>query len=127
MMQMRQKTNAILHDQKSAKCFLSTVKSFGQFSGLLLNASKTEGMWIGSNKDNKTKPLGILWPDLPLRILGIYVSYDEDACYKCNFESKLKKAKQIINMWSMRKLTMYGRAQIIKSYIISQFMFVCSV
>ncbi len=30
-------------------------------------------------------------------------------------------------MWSMRNLTMYGRKQIIKTFIVSQFMYVCSV
>ena len=126
LLQYADDTNGILQDLSSAKCFLLTIKEFGQYSGLLLNA-KTECLWIGSNRDNKTKPLGILWPDHPLRILGIYVSYDEDACYKCNFESRLNKAKQIINMWSMRNLTMYGRKQIIKTFIVSQFMYVCSV
>ena len=126
ILQYADDTNGLLFNQKSAKAFLETIKTFGDFSGLHLNTSKTEGMWIGSNKDSNSKPLGILWPDKPLRILGVYVSYDTDACYKFNFESRLQKAKQITNLWSMRNLTMYGRAQIIKTYVMSQMMFVCS-
>lgn len=127
LLQYADDTNGILRNQKSAKHFLKTIKTFGEFSGLCLNATKTEGLWLGSNAASNSKPLNILWPDRPIRILGIYVSYDKEACHKCNFESRLEKAKQIINLWSMRNLTMYGRAQILKTYIISQSMYVCSV
>jgi len=32
---------------------------FKSLSGLSVNPTKTEGMWIGSSRENKTKPFGI--------------------------------------------------------------------
>jgi hypothetical protein len=102
------------------------VEVFGTFSGLKLNKDKTEAMWLGSNRNCKYKPLGIKWPDGPLKMLGIYLSYDQDVCKQKNFKDKLLKMKSIINMWRGRNLTMIGRAQIIKTFIISQLLFVSS-
>ncbi len=83
-------------------------------------------MWIGSKKGDYRKPFGILWPNRPLRILGVHISYDEEMCHKLNFEDKITKCKQIIGMWKMRNLTMQGRVQIIKTFIISQFLYTAS-
>lgn len=126
LLQYADDTNGILQNKKSAKRFLENVKEYGQYSGLRLNTTKTEGMWLGSNRHKTSKPLNILWPDRPLRILGVYVSYDDEACYELNFQSRINKTKHLINLWSLRNLTMYGRAQIIKTFIVSQFLFICS-
>ena len=37
-------------------------------SGLAINYDKTKGMWIGTSRKNKTKPLGIKWPSEPIKI-----------------------------------------------------------
>jgi hypothetical protein len=47
------------------------------------------------------------------------VSYDKD--------DRISKAKRILNLWQTRNLTMYGRCQIIKSFVTSQFVFTSSV
>ena len=127
MLQYADDTSCTLKNVKSAKCFLQTVKFFGQYSGLMLNVEKTEGMWLGSNHLNTTKPLGISWPDRPLKVLGIHFSYNEEACNKLNFTDKIDKAKRITNMWLGRNLTLYGRAQIIKTFVTSQFLYAASV
>ena len=127
LLQYADDTNGLLKDLNSARHFLRAVEEFGSFSGLKLNKEKTEAMWLGSNRNNHQKPLGILWPDHPLKILGIYASYDKEACIKLNFEEKLDKAKRIVNMWMGRNLTIYGRIQIIKTFIQSQFLYVSSV
>jgi hypothetical protein len=127
LLQYADDTNGMLKDLNSAKCFLHTVKDFGLYSGLMLNMDKTEAMWLGSDRVLKTRPLGILWPDRPLRILGVHLSYDQAACDMLNFHDKIVKAKRLINLWSCRNLTLYGRCQIIKTYIVSQFLFVSSI
>ena len=84
-------------------------------------------MWLGKERDNKTKPLGISWPDRPLRVLGVYFSYDQKTCVKLNFSDRIDEAQRIVNWWKTRNLTMYGRIQIIKTFVMSQFMYVSSV
>ena len=66
-------TVGVLQDLKSAKHFLKTVEEFGTYSGLKLNIEKTEGLWIGANKGKQSQPLGISWPENPIKILGIYM------------------------------------------------------
>ena len=83
-------------------------------------------MWIGSKHTESSRPLGISWPNKPLRFLGVYVGYDEEACNALNFESRIHKCRQIIGMWQRRNLTFQGRIQIIKTFIISQFLFTTS-
>jgi hypothetical protein len=127
VLQYADDTVGILQDKTSAKNFLKTVEEFGKFSGLKLNKEKTEGLWIGSNKNKTSQPLGILWPKDPIKILGIHLSYNEQENNKLNFENKIKKCKQIMNMWQTRNLTLIGRIQITKTFIMSQFSYIASV
>lgn len=109
VLQYADDTNGLLKNLSSAKKFLTKVKEFGDYSGLILNKEKTEAMWLGSRKSCPHKPLGILWPNRPLRILGVYASYDKEACERLNFLDRISKAKRLINLWHTRNLTMYGR------------------
>ena len=45
---------------------------YSHVSGLEVNSSKTEGMWIGSLKSNEEKPFGIKWPSEPIKALGVF-------------------------------------------------------
>lgn len=119
-------TSGILKDLASAKIFMKTVEQFGSVSGLELNKEKTEGLWLGSDRENTSKPLGIQWSETPLRILGVYFSYNEVECNKLNYEQRLEKARHILNLWRSRNLTILGRILIIKCFIISQFLFTLS-
>ena len=80
-----------------------------------------------AKKNSVEKPLLISWPDKPIKILGIFFSYDEQECNALNFESKIKKIRRIIYQWKERDLTLIGRIQIIKTFIISQFKHITSV
>ena len=126
ILQYADDTTGFVRDVRSAKRFCYIVEEFGHYSGLKLNTEKTECMWLGSNRLNQSKPLGLLWPDRPMRILGIYFSYDQDACDELNFSNRIDKAKRILTWWATRNLTLYGRVQIIKTFIMSQFLYVTS-
>ncbi len=115
-----------LSDQDSARRFLKQVTHFGYFSGLILNKDKTEGMWLGSLCNSESCPFGISWPREPLRVLGVYISYDDRSCDILNFETRLGKCKCILKSWQGRNITMIGRIQIVKTFIVSQFLYVCS-
>ena len=65
ILQYADDTCGILQDIKSAKHFLKTIEEFGEYSGLKLNKEKTEGIWIGANRNKKSEPLGISWPKNP--------------------------------------------------------------
>ena len=52
ILQYADDTLGCLSNLNSAKTFLQLVADFGKYAGLILNKDKTEGMWIGSLKDN---------------------------------------------------------------------------
>lgn len=124
LLQFADDTNGIVDDIKSGKYFLKVVEAFGEYSGLKLNKEKTEAIWLGSQRNNTTTPLGIKWSKDPIKTLGVYFSYNEKACEKLNFEDKLHKCERILNMWRQRNLTMIGKSLIIKTFIISQFLYI---
>ena len=67
------------------KCYLKNLEEFKNFSGLEINSSKTEGMWIASLKRKDEKPFGIEWPSEPIKALGTFFTYDQSLLYEKNF------------------------------------------
>ena len=65
--------------------------NFNAISGLKLNKKKTKAMWIGSAKDNKTKPIGFESYHGPVKSLGVNLSYDHDKNNNLNFFVKIYK------------------------------------
>ena len=83
-------------------------------------------MWIGSLRQNKVKPLGIKWPNEPIKALGVYYSYDKKLLHEKKFIGKLDRVKKLVNIWSARGLSLYGKVTVIKSLIIPKFVCVSS-
>ncbi len=54
----------------------------------------------------------------------MFFSHDKALSNEKNFEDKLNKVKNILNVWKQRDLTIIGRIQIVKTFIISQFTYV---
>ena len=54
---------------------MKVINEFNAISGLKLNKKKTKAMWIGSAKNNKTKPLGFESYHEPVKSLGVNLSY----------------------------------------------------
>ena len=66
LLQYADDMTAVLADVNSAQALLDLLEIFKKASGLMMNFTKTEGMWIGSSRNNKTaKPLGIKLLRLP--------------------------------------------------------------
>ena len=100
-------TTAVLSD--SAQALYSLLEVFKNLSGLVINSSKTEEMWIGSSRDKTSKPFGIKWPDEPIKALGVYYSYVIKLLHEKNFIERLDSVKKLINIWSSRGLSIYGK------------------
>lgn len=69
---------AVLSETNSAQSLFKLLDFFEKMSGLMLNTIKTEGMWIGSSRENQAKPFGI-------KALGVYCSYDLKLRHENNF------------------------------------------
>ena len=84
-------------------------------------------MWVGSLRNNKSKPFGIKWSGEPIKALGVYYSYDTKLLHEKNFIERLDSVKKLVNLWSSRGLTVYGKVTVIKSLIIPKFVYILSL
>ena len=72
VLQYADDTAAVLSNLDSANALFQQLDLFKNLCGLEINSSKTEGMWIGSQKNNDEKPLCINWPSEPIKALGVF-------------------------------------------------------
>ena len=75
-------TTAFVSDASSAENLFELLNIFQDVSGLELNKSKTEGMWLGACRHNTSTPFDIAWPLEPIYALGIYFTYNEHVSFK---------------------------------------------
>ena len=59
LLQFADDTTAVLADTDLAAKLFEILNSFGITSGLKINCSKTEAMWMGSLRNHKAKPFGV--------------------------------------------------------------------
>ena len=63
----------------------------------------------------------------PIYALGIYFSYNDKLATEKNFYDKLVSLNKILNIWSSRDISIYGKINIVKTLVMSKLTFVCSV
>ena len=80
LLQYADGTLGIVPDEIAAKHFLQVILDFGHISGLTLNMTKTEAVWLGVNINRTDKPLNIRWLALRIKVLGVYFGYDRELC-----------------------------------------------
>ena len=91
-------TTLILSDIDSLKASLHHINSFGEILGLKLNVTKTKAMWIVSKKGCKNKIMNFAPIREPIKILGAYISYDQQKTNEANFFSRIQKMKTNLNI-----------------------------
>ena len=108
--------------ENSLRTTIEELDSFNRISGLKINLSKTQLVWIGSKKYCNGKlcqEMNFQWTT-QFRLLGIDFDVDLANVPKLNYDKKLVKIKNIINQWTKRHTTPIGRISLIKSLLISQ-------
>lgn len=118
-------TSLILDGSKSSLTeAIKELKLFEKFSGLKINANKSEVIWIGSKRFSNEvlcPDLNLQWGGNSFKLLGIHFHVDLQTMSKMNYDKKLVKLKMLINSWNRRLITPIGKISIIKSLLISQF------
>ena len=120
-------TTVFVKDVRSVHRLFDLLQQFENCSGLRINQSKSEILWLGSLLQRKDSILNLKLSDEPIYALGVYFSYDEKLANKKNFFEELPKLKKTLNIWSSRDISIYGRVNIIKTLAISKLTFICSV
>ena len=120
-------TTVLVRDLDSVPELLLLLNNFKNLSGLEINATKTEGMWLGSWKNNRETPFGFRWPRDPIKALGIFFSYDLHAATELNFIEKIRNLEKTLNSWKRRNLTLLGKINIVKTLGLSKLIYNTSV
>ena len=110
LLQFADDTTAVLSDLDSAQALFELLQLFEKASGLKLNVTKTEAMWIGSLENCENEPLGVKCKTC-VKFLGIYITYDVQILVEKNFKQRLKKIKNIIHLWKSRGLSIYAKVK----------------
>ena len=66
------------------------LEKFASISGLQINTSKTEALWLGLWKERLDSPFNFNYPQDPTCIcaLGVFFSYNTTEAHKLNFVDK---------------------------------------
>ena len=109
---------ALLSDSESVTRLFQLLGLFERCSGLKINESKSELLWLGSWRHRKDKILNLQISEEPVYALGVL---------QRNFWDKLISLKKLLNIWSQRDISVYGKINLVKSLALSKLVFICSV
>ena len=102
----------------------STLERFHCYSGLKINKEKTIIIPLGINRKKVIKlpkELQKLTVNYnAFKTLGIWFSSDEEKMVKLNFENRIKKIENLLNIWTSRNLSLKGKVIIIKTMVLPQ-------
>ena len=118
--------SCFVQDVNSGKRIIDTMADFQICSSMKVNYDKSEAMWIGKCRTNKHEPLPLCWTSC-VKVLGIHFAYDDKLTLGLNYDSKLKCLNRVIALWKQRDLTPLGKITIMKTFGLSQFLYVSSI
>jgi len=114
-----------LKDINSLKEVKKALKLFQDMSGLKYNVDKTEVLPLGKT-EIPNEMLGLTWKENTIKVLGIIFNRTE-IVDKETYSIALNKLKSKLNMWKMRKLSLIGKIQIIKTFGVSQILYITNM
>ena len=120
-------TTVFVRDLDSVTSLLRLLNDFNECSGLEINTTKSEAMWLGEWKDRSDEPFGLKWPKEPINALGVFFSYNQASADRLNFGEKILNLEKTLNTWKRRNLTLYGKINIVKTLGISKLIYSASV
>ena len=87
-------------------------------------------MWISWYRGQEECPYGTLWCEKisltndSIRVLGVHFSYNLKLYVERNFIDCIKKLQDVIRVWSMRSLSLYGKIVIFKTLALSKTVYI---
>ena len=110
-------------DRDSLRCVMDILRWFNRISGLDINKDKTKVIKIGASRDRRITwegKFGLKWTH-KFEVLGIhYDTFKLHDITTININLKMAEIKNLIRVWSTRKLTPYGKVTIVKSLLLSK-------
>ena len=113
-----------LKDDLSLTNFLKLIEDYGTCSGLKVNHEKTELLLLGNLACTvQEATLNNIKIKRSAKILGVHFTYDIQAKQKLNINELISSIQLKLRIWRWRDLTIIGRIQIVKTFIIPIFLY----
>ena len=118
----------MIKDLESVSEVVNCINCFSKYAGPELNLTKTKGIWLGPLKDLGLRIYcNIVWTGKPIKCLEIYFGHDSEKCFKLNWLSKIENIESVLKQWAKRKLSLFGKIEVIKRYALSKIVILASI
>ena len=120
-------TTFFISDLDSVQEIFITFDGFSKFSGMNINKSKCELAGIGVKNSVLTALQGVKnvsLLDSCIRVLGVNFTYNTILFIEKNYVDCIKKIQNVLRVWGMRFLTLYGKITIFKSLAFSKLIYI---
>ena len=103
---------------------MNVLDKYAEMSGLKVNYTKTSVIWIGSKKFSKEvfhhRLWKLDWGVTRFKMLGINFNVNLEDMIEENFKTKIEEIQNLMNIWSRRKLTVFGKITVLKTIIFAK-------
>lgn len=122
-------TTLTLGDKNSICKTMDVFDRYGKASGSKVNKSKSEILCIGTAKISlaEQEHIGLKYCEDCVQVLGVYVGKNKNMCDELNWKDKVKKIKAITKLWQQRQLTLFGRATVVSTLLMSRLWYTIAV
>ena len=114
---------SLVKSVRSLAVLFNVIRIYEQGSGAKLNISKTEAMWLGAWRSRTDQPFGLSWVP-KMKILGVFFGQATEAD---NWQPKLKKLENHLNLWKSRSLSLVGKSLIVNTLGISKLLYLATI
>jgi hypothetical protein len=107
--------------EKSLNEALLELDWYAKLSGLNINYTKTQVVWIRSKKysnDTLGQHRNLSWGKTSFKLLGINFDVDLDKIVNINYNERILQIKKLFKIWSKRNLTVIGKITVVKTRIL---------
>ena len=105
---------------KQNRCFKEVIKELSDYeeaSDAKVNYKKSKGLWTGSWKGRRNKPMGIIWTSKNVKNLGVFFGNSNPALH--TFNDIIPKVKKRLNFWKQFKLSPIGKSRAVDIFLAS--------
>ena len=125
--QLADDTTLFIRDKDSLKHAILNLDHFYRCAGLRLNKDKTEAFLLGQNNNICLKQFGIKIIENQFKSLGIVLSKNPKAIVQYNFDNKILKVRNLLNMWKSRQLSIKGKITLLQSQALPLILYPASI
>ena len=129
ILQMPDDTTILTSSIDDVPKILEILQDFYEISGLKTNVDKTIAYKLGRNPDFNfpLDHLGLTWGKLPINLLGLTISDDDEVTKAENFSTKIEGIDVLTKIWCRRNLSMKGKLSIINTLLIPKLIYPCTI